>query len=65
MSANQQRLGRGRPKIPDKQRRSCQINVALTEAQMRWLKSRADVSDCGINAIVRSLIDQLRVARTR
>lgn len=65
MPTNTERLGRGRPKVPDKQRRSCQINVALTEQQMQWLKKRADKSDCGINGIVRALIDQMRVMRTQ
>jgi hypothetical protein len=44
-------------------RRSYQLNVALTETQMQWLRRKADKLDCGINAALRTLIDQMRVTR--
>lgn len=50
----------GRPPMAVKDRRDYQVNVALSESEMTWLRARAQKLNLGIAAAARALLTSCR-----
>ena len=52
--------GVGRPPMPVNERRDYQVNVALSESEMTWLRSKAQKLNLGLAAAARAILTSRR-----
>lgn len=58
--ANVTPRGVGRPPIPAKDRRAYQLNVALSESEMSWLRQKAQKLNLDLASAARTLLTARR-----